>query len=149
MVLQNNGSWHQVLICKYLKNHSMVAWLRGKNFNVHGVSVIRKGFLHTISWLGKCLSWKVGNGQEVLVGIDLIIRMQSSHILPMGLRYFLEDLGITTILQAHNIPPGLHQYWYTAEDLCVAGEWKNTWDNYTRGIEYGRIRLNSQLDSLV
>ena len=83
------------------------------------------------------------------MGIDPIVGAQSPHLLPTGLRDFLEDLGITTLSQARNILPGLHQYWYTAEDLCIAGEWKIAWDNYTRGLEYGRIRLNSQSNSLV
>ena len=59
------------------------------------------------------------------------------------------DLGITILSQARNILPGLHQYWYMAEDLCIAGEWKIAWDNYTRVLEYGRIRLNCQSDYLV
>ena len=40
MVLQNYGLWHQVLIGKYLRNQSMVAWLRGKKFTVRGASMI-------------------------------------------------------------------------------------------------------------
>ena len=84
----------------------------------------------------------MGNGQDVLVGIDPIIGAQSPHSLPIGLREFLEDLGITTLSQACNILPGLHQYWYTVEDLCIAGEWKSAWDDYTRDLELGRIKLN-------
>ena len=106
MVLQNNGLWHQVLICKYLKNHSVVAWLKGKNFIVCGASVIWKGFLHTLSWLGKCLAWKVGNGQDILMVIDLIIGMHSPSVLPFGLKEYLEDLGISTLSHANNILPG-------------------------------------------
>jgi len=48
MALQNDGLWHHVLISKYLKNTSVVAWLRGKNFKFQGVSVIWKGFLLTL-----------------------------------------------------------------------------------------------------
>ena len=73
MVLQNDGLWHYVLISKYLKNLSVVAWLRGKNFNFRGVSVIWKGFLLTLPWLGRSLAWQVGNGHDVLVGIDPIL----------------------------------------------------------------------------
>ena len=53
--------------------------------------------------MGRCLAWKVGNGQEVLMGIDPIVGAQSPHLLPTGLKDFLEDLGITTLSQAHNI----------------------------------------------
>ena len=83
------------------------------------------------------------------MGIDPIIGTQTPHTLPTGLREFLEDLDISTLSQARNIVPGTHHYWYTAEDLCIAGDWKIAWDNYTRGLELGRIRLNPLSDSLV
>ena len=70
-------------------------------------------------------------------------------MLPSGLREYLEDLGISTLSHAHNILPGQHHYWYTAEDLCIVGEWKIAWDNFMRGLEFGRIRLNTQSDSLI
>ena len=40
MVLQNERLWHDVLMGKYLKYLSVVAWLRGKKFNFCGVSII-------------------------------------------------------------------------------------------------------------
>ena len=54
-----------------------------------------------------------------------------------------------TLSQARNIIPGSHQYWYTAEDLYIAGEWKIAWDSYTRGPELDRIRLNPLSNTLV
>ena len=51
--------------------------------------------------------------------------------------------------QARNTLPGTHHYWYTSEDLCIAGEWKHAWDNFTKGLEMGRIRLSTQPNSLV
>ena len=97
MVLQNDGLWHHVLINKYLKNLLVVAWLRGKNFNSRGVSVIWKGFLLTLPWLGRRLAWQVENGHDVLIGIDPIIGASISHSLPMGFREFLKDLDIITL----------------------------------------------------
>ena len=111
-----------------------MAWLKGKNFKFRGVSIIWKGFLQTLPWLGRFLAWQVGNGLDVLVGIDPIIGAKSPHYLPIGLREYLEDLDITTLSQARNILPGSHQYWYTVEDLCIAGEWKIAWDSYMKGL---------------
>ena len=54
-----------------------------------------------------------------------------------------------TLSQARNILLGSRPYWYTTEDLCIAGEWKTAWDCYTRGLELGRIRLNLLSDTLV
>ena len=36
-----------------------------------------------------------------------------------------------------------------AEDLDIAGDWKHAWENYTRGLEMSRIRLNYMSDTLV
>ena len=85
MVLHSEGPWYKVLMGKYLKNLSVVAWLRGKNFNFQGVSIVWKGFLLTLPWLGRCLSWQVGSGHDVLVGIDPIIGTPTPHTLPTGL----------------------------------------------------------------
>ena len=120
-----------------------MAWLRGKNFNFRGVSVIWKGLLITLPWLGRSLAWQVGNGKDVLIGIDPIIGASNSYSLPARFREFLEDLDITTLSQACNTLPGLHHYWYTTEDLCVVGDWKLAWDTFMRSLEFGGIRLNS------
>ena len=107
MVLQNSGLWHQVLISKYLKNQSVVAWLRKKK-SVWEASLIWKGFLHTLPWLGKCLAWQVGNEQDIILGIDPIIGTQTISWLDSDLREYLVDLGISTLSQAQNILPGQH-----------------------------------------
>ena len=105
--------------------------------------------MHILLWLGKCLAWQVGNVQNILVGIDLIRGTHSLSDLPLGLREYLEDLGIVSLIHAENILPGQHNYWYTMEGLNIAGDWKLAWENYTRCLELGRIRLNSLADSLV
>ena len=40
-------------------------------------------------------------------------------------------------------------HWFSSEDLDLIGEWKAAWDNYIRGLEYGRIRLSNQNDSIL
>ena len=57
LVLQNDGLWHKVVVCKYLKKHTVETWLRGKHFSFHGVFVFWKGFLLTLPWLGRSLAW--------------------------------------------------------------------------------------------
>ena len=69
--------------------------------------------------------------------------------LPTGFREFLEDLDIVSLSQAPNTLPGLHKYWYTIEDLCIAGDWKLAWDTFMRSLEIGGIRLNSLSNSLI
>ena len=59
-----------------------------------GASVIWKGFISTITWLGKGLIWMVGNGKSIKVGVDPISGMGTCYILPQELRNYLEDYGI-------------------------------------------------------
>ena len=123
-VLLNDGLWHRVILHKYLKKNSVEMWLRGKNFKTRGVSAIWKGFLLTLPWLGRNLTWQVGNGKNVLIGIDLIVGVSNSLMIPPGLREYFEDLDIVTLAQAQNLLPDAHSYWYSTEDLDVGGEWK-------------------------
>ena len=76
---------------------SVESWLRGKKFLSRGVSAIWKGFLLTLPWLGRHLSWQVGNGKSVLLGIDLIVGISNSLMIPQGLHEYLEDLDIVTL----------------------------------------------------
>ena len=76
---------------------SVENWLRGKCFNTRGVSVIWKGFLLTLPWLGRNLAWQVGNGNSVRIGIDPIIGSPALITFPADFRDFLEDLDIVTL----------------------------------------------------
>ena len=91
----------------------------------------------------------MGNGKDVLIGIDLVIGVPTSLSLPDGLRTFLDDLDITSLSQARNTLPNSQHYWYSAEDLCIAGACKDAWEAYTRGLELCGIRLTSQYETLL
>ena len=82
MALNGTGIWYQLLSAKYLKNHSVVTWIRQKSFAINGVSVIWKGFILTLSWVGSCLSWQVGNGEDIRIGLDLIVGTDSLSVFP-------------------------------------------------------------------
>ena len=75
--------------------------------------------------------------------------MGSSFTLPRGLREYFEDYGICSLAQARNHTPNAKSYWFSADDLDLIGEWKSIWENYVRGLEFGRIRLSDQVDSLI
>ena len=121
---------------KYMKNRAVQLWLREKCFRFRNVSVIWKGFLLTLPWLGKGVLWQVGNGTNIRLGVDPIAGLGSSYILPANLRAYLEDYGIQTLAQARNDTVFALGYWFTAEDLDLCGDWKSCWDNYVRGLEY-------------
>ena len=112
LVLHNNGLWHRVLISKYLKQYSIASWLRVKNFSTQQVSVFWKGFIHTLPWIGKHLAWHVGNGKDILLGIDPIIGTQPYPELSSDFRDYLDDMGIAYLLMLttpclENTPTGI------------------------------------------
>ena len=103
-------------------NLTVVAWLRDKRFSTQRISIIWRGFIQTLPWLGGHLAWQVGNGNDIWIGVDPIIGAPSSSTLPEELRSFLEDLDIYTLSQAHNILPDSQNYWYTADELGIVGD---------------------------
>ena len=48
-----------------------------------------------------------------------------------------------------NVFPGQHPYWYTADDINIAIDWKVLWEEFTSNLEGARIRINSCSDRLV
>ena len=134
---------------KYLKKRIVLSWIRTKKKFVSNVSVIWKGFISSITWLGRGLTWHAGNGESIRVGLDPIIGMGSSFSLPCDLRDYLEDYGIISLAQARNYSPDARTYWLTAEDLDLGGEWNLLWNSYVSGLEYGRIRLKPYPDSIL
>ena len=123
-VLKGTGIWHQVISAKYLKHHTLATWLRNKNFGSRDTSIIWNSFLKTISWLGRCLCWKVGDGWDVLIGSNPIVGISDFHYFPTDLRAYLCDYGITTLQHARNPLINSQAYWLSADDLELGGDWK-------------------------
>ena len=99
--------------------------------------------------MGCHLTWQVGNGNDIWIGIDPVIGIPTSHLFPDGLRFYLEDLDIKTLSEACNTLSDSQHYWYSAEELYLDGEWKEVWNSYTRNLDLNGIRLSSQSDSLI
>ena len=54
-------------------------------------------FLKTLMWIGKGTLWQVGNGSDIRLGIDPVVGMSNSYILPDDLRAYLAGYGINTL----------------------------------------------------
>ena len=96
-ILHSKGLWYQVLQLKYMKSSSVIDWLRYKRFNSHCASPMWRVFLQTLPWMGNHLTWQVGDGENILLGVDPIVGSHSSFSLPEDLRSYLEDLNICTL----------------------------------------------------
>ena len=93
----------------------------------------------------------MGNGKNIKIGVDPIAVLDSDFTLLEDLRVYLEDYGISSLADAHycGIDHIAQQYWLTAEELDLDGDWKVLWTNYIEGLSHGCIRLCNRLDSLV
>ena len=80
LVLNSNGIWNHLIAVKYLKNKPLHIWLKDKNFITSNASIIWRGFIYTISWIGRGIIWKVGNGESISLGADPFIGMGSSFV---------------------------------------------------------------------
>ena len=80
--------------------------------------------------------------------MDPIVGLGSSFLFPHDLRDYLEDYGICSLEHVRNHTPQAKSYWFSAYELDLQGDWKILWENYTRGLEFGRIRLSDNCDSL-
>ena len=55
---------------KYLKNTYVITWVRKSNFYYANASMIWSSMMKVIHWLKKGISWNIGNGKNILIGID-------------------------------------------------------------------------------
>ena len=95
------------------------------------------------------MAWQVGNGDNILLGIDPIVGSHSSFILPEDLRSYLEDLNICTLSHAHNSLINAQSYWFTADDLDLGGSYKLIWNAYVEGLAGAGIRFSNCPDEIV
>ena len=125
-----NGTWlwSQIIKNKYLKNLPVDVWLRQQSFKVHGTSHMWNGFIRAMSWITRCLGWKIGNGKHIKIGLDPLAGVSSDYTLLEGLRLYLEDYGICTLSDALNrgVATSSSDYWISADDLELAGLWKDS-----------------------
>ena len=93
-----------------------------KRFISWNVSIIWRGFIATLPWIGKGMIWHVGNGSAIRLGADPVVGLGSSFIFPRDMREYLEDYGIVSLAQARNLTPSASGYWFTAKELDLCGD---------------------------
>ena len=98
--LNGSGIWNHVLSAKYLKEKSLADWFRGKHFAFRNSSIVWNGFIKTLPWIGRCLSWKVGNGLDVRIDADPIIGVSLCIFFDHGLISYLCDYVISSLQRA-------------------------------------------------
>ena len=84
------------------------------------------GFIHAMSWITRCIEWKIGNGKNIKVGLDPIASVSSDYTLPEGLRLYLKDYGAAHSLMFSIEEKPLH--------LQITGSLQMIWS----WVDYGR-----------
>ena len=95
------------------------------------------------------LSWQVGNGESIILGVDPIVGSVAPLSFPEELRTYLEDLDICSLSQAHNPYPNAQHYWYSARDLDLGGSFASIWNDFIYDLSAAGIRLSDSSDKLV
>ena len=88
---------------------------------------------------------------KIRLGIDPISGLDASYSLPVDLRDYLADYGITYLAQAQK-QDGFSQgfnAWYLASDLDLGGDWADLWTSFVKGLSHGGIKIRNFEDSLL
>ena len=89
-----------------------------------------------MAWITCKLGWKVGDGLKIRLRVDPIAGLETSYNLPMDLREYLNDYGISCLAQAQKLDGlsvGYHG-WLSAYDLDLGGEWEEQWTSFVKGL---------------
>ena len=70
-VIQGLGLWVQIVVQKYLYPLSLLDWNRSSVKQKMSMSICWKVVLWSFDIIGNNLVWKIGNGAEVRLGLDL------------------------------------------------------------------------------
>ena len=93
----------------------------------------------------------MGNGDNILVGIDPFIGGEYAYILSLDFLDYMAYFGFVTLnkFKRPNWLKHSPSYWFTAIDLGLHGLWVVDWSTYINDLNRSRIRLNDTSDNLV
>lgn len=81
----DNGLWSSVIRVKYLKTYNSTQCLRHHQPRLSRASAVWVSIGKSIDYAKQWIKWKIGNGAELLVGVDPFIRDEGSYRLPQDL----------------------------------------------------------------
>ena len=120
-------------------------------FTVRSTSLIWKGFIRIFHWISRSLCLKFGNKEDIRLGIDPFVGMEKDYALSLELISFLNSQDIGYLIQLGNCGGCCfsEDYWFTIEDLELAGEWVEEWSQFTKYMYGVGTRLSMVQDDLI
>lgn len=121
ILIKYDGLWLQVIKIKYMDPLSIEEQIRQRNKPFPNASTMWKALVLTLPLLGKWKVWKLGNGQNIKLGVDPWIGCENKHILSEGIGEKLSQKGITHLADTTDMGRGnlWHHRWKEARDLGI------------------------------
>lgn len=146
----DNGLWSSVIRVKYLKTYNSTQWLRHHHLCLSRASAVWTSIGKSIAYVKKGIKWKIGNGTELLVGVDPFIGDKGIYRLPRDLIAELHNRRLMVLSQffisGRDVPS---ECWRSAADLNLPLRWHMEWDRYVTKLAFSGIRLGVSPDQLV
>ena len=116
--INSRGLWGILIMKKYLKDKYVEYWLSGYKLTANS-SFFWLSFMRQFNWIKKWLTWRVGNGHKIVVGIDPIIGEPQIHSFTNDLISHLYFNGYIFLndFRKHNTLEACNAYWLSAMDL--------------------------------
>ena len=136
---------------KYCSNQSLSNWVRNSELHNIGTSLIWNSFIKVYHWISRSLSWKVGCGEEIRLGIDPVLGLEVQFLSSPSLIAFLNAQDIWHLSQVRNCSGSmfLEDYWFTAGYIGLPGDLAFEWSNFILALNSASIRLTEKADDLV
>lgn len=96
--LFGDNLWSKVFHAKYIKM-DIFSWFRAPRVTGRNSSYIWRGFMKILLWICSYLSWDVGCGKNVFVGVDPIAGVSGNFCLSQELRNLFSSYGLFTLNQ--------------------------------------------------
>ena len=116
-LLHGKGLWVQIAIQKYIAPLSLLDWIRVTVKKKRCMPICWKAVLWSFDLIGNFLSWKVGSGINVRIGLDPWVGCKWRHSLPMCLVDKLHAVGLFSLSDIGCLDLSLlnNQGWLSAE----------------------------------
>jgi len=121
--LFGKGLWNRVLKKKYLKGIDLTSWLCIEEYKLPVASIILKHFMNLLLVIKRWMAWSIGNGKQVIIGLDPFIGSNDSYRITGPLIKHLNKLHIFSLTQAtFPFEVGLKKEWIETNHLGLTIE---------------------------
>lgn len=88
---------------------------------------------------------------KIRVGVDPILGMEDSYLLPSVLIQYLQVIGLNTLNKIHYFRAGDDgsAVWLSARDLGLSGYLARTWESYINNLNSAGVKLNLDSDQII